>query len=309
MNNTRVKCEHHSLNLVSRVMRLRDETHNTSTLCDIEIVVGSTKKQTFKCHRLVLVLSTEYFEVAINQQPGSKVSGNPTVPIIYLPEVDPDIFDKVLDFIYTGEMTLCADIVERVYLTSVLLNLIRLQGLCVDFMLESLNVENCVSYWITAEQSNEAAVIEASKTLFVKEFRRLIASKYLKHLTEDMIGMVLCDDDLAIKSEVDCCEMLVQWMESRKELGKTINPETLLPCIRWSGIHVEYIKSTLLSNVHLTSNERCFAFLSRVLSYHLSGIPFNGLLTFQRPSVGLEKFIFFHRCEHVLNHHIGRSKC
>ena len=99
--------------------------------------------------------------------------------------------------------------------------------------------------------------------------------------------IILNDDNLEVNSEVEVCEMLMKWLQVQTEGGHEVHPEELLPLIRWSGISVDYVKSKLLRNTTLTSDPASVSFLSKVISYLVSGVQFEDLRTFHRPSTGL----------------------
>lgn len=277
--NYKIKSEKQVQHLTSQLGQLRREGN---PYADVDITVGGAKKKTFKCHSLILILNSNYFETLTQK---SEIKGYS----FCIPNIDPDIFEGILDFMYSGEMELRSEFIPEVFSASVLLRLDELRQICLRYMLHSLSEDNVMGYWLAADRSSERAVAESCKQFFVQNFRKMLSPKHLTDLSEEMFEQVLLDDNLPIKSEVDVCEMLMKWIDIQTENGKKPVAARLLPFIRWPGVHVEYIKSTLLSNTTLTSNKDCFAYLSRVISYHFSGIPFPGLLTFQRNAIGFER--------------------
>jgi len=112
----------------------------------------------------------------------------------------------------------------------------------------------------------------------------------LGSFSEKMMRELLEDDDLVVDSEVDVCETLTKWLNSQTPSDSNpLQPYQLLTNIRWSGVPVEYVKTKLLTNSVLMTDRQCFEFLSKVISYRLTGIQCNGLNTFHRPSTGVEQ--------------------
>jgi len=102
---------------------------------------------------------------------------------------------------------------------------------------------------------------------------------------------LLEDDELDVESEVDVCETLMKWLNSQTQSGNSVQPYQLLTHIRWSAVPVEYVKTRLITNEILMTDRQCFEFLSKVICYRLTGVQFNGLNTFHRPSTGVEQSV------------------
>jgi len=84
---------------------------------------------------------------------------------------------------------------------------------------------------------------------------------------------------------------LMKWLNSQTQSGHSVQPYHLLTLVRWSAVPVEYVKTRLITNTILMRDHQCFEFLSKVISYRLTGVQFNGLNTFHRPSTGVEQCV------------------
>jgi len=114
----------------------------------------------------------------------------------------------------------------------------------------------------------------------------------LSSLSEKMMRDLLEDDELAVDSEVAVCKTLKTWLNLQTHSGNpVVQPYQLLTQIRWSGVPVEYVKTKLLTSDALTKDRQCFEFLSKVISYLLTGVQFDGLNTYHRPSTGVEQCV------------------
>ena len=104
---------------------------------------------------------------------------------------------------------------------------------------------------------------------------------------------LLEDDELVVESEVDVCETLMKWLNSQIQSGNSVKPYQLLTHIRWSAVPVEYVKEKLMTNKMFITDRhrRSREFLSKVVSYQHTGVQFNGLKTFHRPSTAVEQCV------------------
>jgi len=207
-----------------------------------------------------------------------------------LNDVSADGFDKVLEFMYTGQTELSDQNVEQILRAADLMKLTELTTFCVDYLTDRVSADTCPRCWKLAEQMNLDTLALSCKRLYVKEFGKIRSSSALSSLSEKMMRELLKDDELVVESEVDVCETLMKWLNSQTLSGNSVQPYQLVTHIRWSGVPVEYVK-TILTNSALMRDRQCFEFLSKVVSYRLTGVQFSGLNTNHRPSTGVEQCV------------------
>ena len=269
----------HNDDLTTGVAKLLSEsTHKHS---DVEVQVDG---KTFYCHKLILAIKSPYFEEKFY----SAETEADDKPIV-LDDIGAETFGKVIQFIYTGATELSDENVNDILKVADLLQLQELKKFCVDYLLERGPANTCPGSWQVAKQMNIDTLASDCKNTCLKEFGSMRSSSELKQLSENMVRELLADDELVVDSEVDVCETFMTWLNSQKESGKSVNAHELLTLIRWSGVPVEYIRNRLLTNSTLVADPECSEFLTKVISYRLSGVQFSGLNTFHRPSTGVEQ--------------------
>jgi len=281
----KIKSVTHSDQLVTGVARLlSDTTHKHS---DVQLKVGGN---IFHCHKLVLAMKSPYFDEKLFPSSSSSLPVAAAKQIV-LNDVSADDFHKVLQFMYTGETEINEKNVENILRAADLMKLTELTQFCVDYLMDSVSTKTCPRYWKLAEQMNLATLALACKRLCLKELDKIGSSSELSSLSETMMRELLEDDELVVESEVDVCETLMKWLNSQTESGNAVQPYQLLTYIRWSAVPVEYVKTKLVTNNILMTDRQCFEFLSKVISYRLTGVQFSGLNTFHRPSTGIEQCV------------------
>ena len=279
----KIKSATHSEQLVTGVARLlTDTTHKHS---DVQLKVDGN---IFHCHKLVLAMKSPYFDEKLFTSSSSAAAGDEQ---IVLNDVRADDFDKVLQFIYTGETTLNEENIENILSAANIMELTELTKLCVEYLSDRLSLKTCPYYWKLAEHVNVPALALACKRLCLKQFDKIGSSPELSSLSETMMRELLEDDELVVESEVDVCVTLMKLLNSQTQSGNSVQPYQLLTRIRWSAVSVEYVKTKLITNEILMNDRQCFEFLSKIISYRLTGVQFNGLNTFHRPSTGVEQCV------------------
>jgi len=178
------------------------------------------------------------------------------------------------------------------------MKLTELTKCCVDYLTDTVSTKTCHRYWKIAEQMNLATLALTCKRQCLKEFVKIGSSSELSSLSKTMMRELLEDDKLVVESEMDVCETLMKWINSQTQSGHSVQPYQLLTLVRWSAVPVEYIKTKLITDNILMNDRRCFEFLSKVISYRLTGVQFNGLNTSYRPSAGVEQCLVIVGCDY-----------
>jgi len=244
--------------------------------CDVEIRVGET---VFKCHKLILALQSTYFHL---------VFGNNTN--IVLDDTTPEHFRNVLRYLYTGEIELDVTTVVGIFRLANVTHLDDLKQVCIQFMRNTLNTQTCVWYWRAAQHVGDSELDAACVELLAKRFHDVIETSCLQYIPQDMMKAAIERDDLSVYNEVEVCEILLKWFDANSQREHSIRPCQLLSLVRWSAVNTEFIKSKIIKNKLVMEDPECFDYLSKVIMYSLSRIPFPGLRTQQRSSKKLEAF-------------------
>jgi len=166
----RIKSTTHSDELVAGVAKLLSDTTRRHT--DVQIKVGG---KVFHSHKLILALKSPYFDQKLFPSSSSSSSSSAAAAAaasnkqIVLNDITADVFEKVLEFMYTGEMQLSDRNVEHILRAADLMQLTELITFCVGYLTDSLSSATCPRYWKLAEEMNLATLASACRRLSVKQ--------------------------------------------------------------------------------------------------------------------------------------------
>lgn len=254
---------------------------NSKRCCDLEMAVGTT---VFRFRKLVLSLKSFYFEQMLYPE-----NHQAALHRLMLEDIRPENFKNVLHYMYMGEIELNPDVVSEIILMAELFDICDLKQLCLQFARDTLDIDNCITYWKLAEEFAECHPAGKCYELSISEIVRGAKSIDLQDVTEVMLKMAMEQDGLNVNSEMDVCEVILRWCDENKSREEPMHPYELLQCIRWLGVDFEYVKWHIIINDVLTKDRECAEYLFKVTLYKLCGIEFDGLLTFHRPSSGFER--------------------
>jgi len=135
----KIKSDTHSEQLLTGVARLlSDTTHKHS---DVQLKVGG---KIFHCHKLILALKSPYFDKLFQSSPSSSASATTADQEIVLNDVGADDFDKLIQFLYTGEVELTEKNVKNILQAADVLKLEELSKFCGAYLLDSISSSNCI---------------------------------------------------------------------------------------------------------------------------------------------------------------------
>jgi BTB/POZ domain/BTB And C-terminal Kelch/Kelch motif len=275
-----IKSEKYNSTLLSAVAGLLDDP---TIYSDVKIQVGTV---IFECHKVILALQSSYFHQHLFE------AGKQTaVHQITLKDVNAEDFHNVLRYLYKGEIQLDTMSVGRIVRLAKLIRLEELKQICYQFMMDTMNVHNCVQYWRYDVDKLDSAFKDSCIQIFSKNFLTITAANDLRNIPQDLMEAVLGRDDLNVSSETEVCQVIIQWFDTKIGSIKSTALLKLLSQIRWSAVPVDYVRSLMIGNEMLRKDRQCYDYLSRVVTYRLRGIQFDGLCTNYRSSIGLESCI------------------
>jgi len=269
----KIKSVKYANKLVSAVSALYNKPSDYS---DLEVHIGTAS---FRCHKVILALQSTYFQQCL-------FTGDSLTMVfdITLDDILPDEFQRLLAYLYKGEIELDSNSVAELLRAAELVQLDDLKQICVQFMRQTLDGDTCVQYWKAARDAGDSEFQLRCLEWFSKEFTRVNETCRLQDVTYDMMKDALERDDLNVKSEVEVCEFLLRWFNENQHSVQSTHRFQLLSRVRWSAVNIEYIKSNVINQELLIKDKECFEYLSKVISYRLSGIQFADLRTHHRKS-------------------------
>nr|XP_016853628.1 PREDICTED: LOW QUALITY PROTEIN: zinc finger and BTB domain-containing protein 8A [Anolis carolinensis] len=129
LQQSRMEISSHQFHLLQQL----DEQRRQDLLCDCSIVVEG---KVFKAHRNVLFASSGYFKMFLSQS--SKESGQPSTATFQA--FAPETFSVILDFVYSGKLSLTGQNVIEVMSAASFLQMTDVISVCKTFIKSSLDI-------------------------------------------------------------------------------------------------------------------------------------------------------------------------
>ncbi|NP_001307336.1 kelch-like protein 21 isoform X1 [Danio rerio] len=271
----------HAVNLLRGIHELRAERKFFDvTLC--------AEGKEFHCHRTVLAAASMYFRAMFAGTLRESVMDR-----VVLHEVSAELLGLLVDFCYTGRVTVTHDNVDLLLKTADLFQFPSVKEACCAFLEQRLDVSNCLEIQDFAEAYACRELAASARRFVLKNIVELAKSMDFERLSWKRLLEFVSDDGLCVDKEETAYQIAVRWVKADLQHRLHYWPELLqqvrLPFVRrfYLLAHVESDPLVYLSPacLRLVSEARSFQ------SYEYDRHDRPGHRMRPRPSTGLAEIL------------------
>uniref|UniRef100_A0A1A9ZYG2 Kelch-like protein diablo n=1 Tax=Glossina pallidipes TaxID=7398 RepID=A0A1A9ZYG2_GLOPL len=203
-------------------------------LCDF---ILEAEDELFHVHKTLLVTVSPYF-VAMFQDDVRKNADER----IKLTGVDAVALKAIVDYMYTGEITITEGSVQALLSASDLLQIDWLKNQCELFLKRRVKSTNCFGIWRVADMYSCKELFHYCNKYILLCFPRLVDTKEFLTLSFDELKMIITDDNLYVRGEDIAYHGLLKWVKHDPESRRFHLYELM------SQIHLPRVRPRLLKN-------------------------------------------------------------
>ncbi|XP_056274326.1 kelch-like protein 10 [Pseudoliparis swirei] len=223
--------------------------------CDAVINVENV---TFDVHRVILCECSEYFIALFGRwcPPGKKV--------FIIPGVSPDAMRLIIEFAYTGSVSVTEENVRELLLAADQLNVMAVVQTCCDFLGEQLKAENCIGIF---EFTDIVFCPELQRRAYrhvVEHFEEVARHEEFLQLSLQQLIDLLERDDLNVRNESVAFEAVLRWIDHAPETRKA-HIAVLFSKVRLALTSLNYMRLKVLSNELVSTSTECLSMARGVL--------------------------------------------
>lgn len=190
---------------------------------------SSHSGKVFQCNRNILAAASPYFKSMFTGGLYESTQRNVTIH-----EVDADSMAVIIDYCYTGKVTITEGNVQRLYAAANMLQLEYIRQACANFMTRRLDLSNCAGILKFADTFDNLELKSKAQAFIAKNFVQLSANvRELCELDLKQIKEILTLDSLDVDCELKVCSFAIQWIESNLHVDAE-DALQVLRCVRWS---------------------------------------------------------------------------
>ncbi|XP_054646082.1 kelch-like protein 30 [Dunckerocampus dactyliophorus] len=217
-------------------------------LVDVTLRAGG---RDFPCHRGVLALCSSYFRCMFSGDFVESIAAR-----VELQDVDPDILGCLLDFAYTGKLTINQSNVEGLIQTSSQLQFQTVRAVCSRYLQHQIDATNCLGILEFGEIHGCPEVMAKARAFLLENFEAVQQGEEFLLQEKERLVSCLRDEGLQVRSECARVEAILKWVGHRKESRLCHLPELLSLC-RLALLSLDYLGGRLLQDGLVQASAGC----------------------------------------------------
>ncbi|KAM5148024.1 kelch-like protein 10 [Mantella aurantiaca] len=229
--------------LIFNELRLEDD------FCDVVIKVEDA---TFTAHKIILCGSSPYFRALFTS------SWNKTGRKEYnIPGISPHMMRLLIEYAYTHSATVTTDNVEELFMAADQFNVLGLINRCSEFLVGQLCPQNCIGFCRFSRHFCWPELRHKVHAYLLQHFQDVVrTSEEFPDLSVTELLDIIDKDELNVKREDTVFEAVVKWIDHRPA-ERSRHIATLLPQVRMTLMHTDYIMDNVMANVYVKDNLEC----------------------------------------------------
>ena len=248
--------QHYSRCVLSSVNNLRCHPK----LCDVVLKAGGEEIHT---HRAILAACSSYFLAMFTNE-----MREADQRVVEIKDMNPKILTSLVDFTYTGELSISVDNVQELLSAASLLQIRQVQHICCQFLKNQLDASNCLGIKNFAEANGCKQLSEVIDTFARKHFRDVsTGSEFLNNSWEN-IASLISSSELNVNSEEDVYLSVMQWVKQEPAEREQYLPK-LLKHVRLPMLSVPFLMEDVDNEPLIKSSSECRDILDEAKRFHL----------------------------------------
>lgn len=234
----------HAQDVLDGLQRLRSQPK----LVDLTLLVGGRE---LPCHRGLLALSSPYFHAMFAGDFAESFSAR-----VELRDVEPAVVAQLVDFVYTGRLTVTQGNVEALTRTAARLHFPAVQKVCGRYLQQQLDASNCLGICEFGEQQGLLGVAAKAWAFLRENFEAVAREDEFLQLSQERLATCLASDLLQVQPEQSRLEALLRWVRHDPQIRAAHLPE-LLGLVHLDAVPRPHVQQLLASEPLIRESEAC----------------------------------------------------
>ena len=238
------------------IMEGLNDLREHDVLCDVVLEVDGVL---IPAHRAVLASFSPYFRsmftTGLNECKKRDVQIN---------GVDPESLQSLIDFAYTGKLSITRENVQKLLPAADLFELPNVRQMCSEYLAEELHPSNCIGITKFAESYQCEVLLERSMQYLYNHFQEIYKEDEFTLLSVDELKEILSSDELGVVNAEDTVLSAVQsWIRYDPSQRERLLDEILYECFRFTFANSSLLRE-LLPNATL---EKCNDLIAKAINF------------------------------------------
>ena len=228
------------------VVRL-DILRRNESFCDVKVVV---KDKEFVAHKAVLAAASPFFlSLLLSDMRESKEH----LIRIELEEATASLMEDVLQYVYTGNVSVTEENAHNLMATADYLLLPGLKTVVGRYLMENLETENCISYYYFADKYQCEELKEEARDTINSDFSAVMETDDFLSLDIKQVMEWVSSDDITVNTEEEVFKGIVKWVSHNKS-EREVDFPGLLRQVRLVSISHDFLLNELVKEELVATN-------------------------------------------------------
>ncbi|EFO24333.1 ring canal kelch protein [Loa loa] len=204
-----------------------NEMRSDGSLCDVTLVVGTVH---INAHRLLLASCSSYFRAMFTSEMAESRQQE-----IQMVDIEPRTLQALINFCYTGEITIADFNVQSILPAACLLQLNEVQEVCCEYLKKQLDPTNCLGIRAFADTHACRDLMRIADKFTHHNFQGVAKSEEFMSLPANQLIDIISSEELNVRSEEAVFRAAMAWirhdlLNRRQFLSKVLEHVRLPLC-------------------------------------------------------------------------------
>ena len=190
----------HSQFLLNGLSILRQDEE----LCDVELRAGDTK---IFGHKVVLAAISDYFRAMFTGKMEESF-----VRTVYLHDMDEKSVAHLIDFAYSGHISININNVESLLISANILRVSKVISACTEFLVKQLHPSNCLGFLEFSERLSLKELQRSCMDFAVEQFMDLVQYEEFGYASFQTIKALVSNENINVSSEDYAFDFIEKWI-------------------------------------------------------------------------------------------------
>ncbi|XP_019938603.2 kelch-like protein 11 [Paralichthys olivaceus] len=260
----------------SELSRRQNEQRKAGLFCDVTLEFrsggacesGGERVQTLSAHRSVLSAASHYFTLLLGGHFSESQSARVELKGWSSESgLEPEAVRRVIQFMYTGEITVTTASVHEVLELADRFLLVQLKSFCGEFLMKKLSLSNCVAVHSLAHMYTLDQLAAGAAKMIRRNFTKVIRNEEFFTLPFHLLQTWLSDSEITVDSEQELFEAIVKWVQQNPE-EREKHFEELFGLLRLSQIAPTVLMQVVRKEPLVENSASCQKLVSDTLEVH-----------------------------------------
>eukprot|EP00096_Caligus_rogercresseyi_P010549 TRINITY_DN3897_c0_g1_i2.p1 TRINITY_DN3897_c0_g1~~TRINITY_DN3897_c0_g1_i2.p1 ORF type:complete len:601 (-),score=186.52 TRINITY_DN3897_c0_g1_i2:1052-2854(-) len=252
-------------NLPVSAFSLMESIRREGKLCDVDLLVGDS---VFPAHRVVLASAIPYFHAMFTSSENFQESKSKEVRIKG-DFVDPSALETLINFAYTGKISISGSNVQNLIIGASFFQLARVKDACEEFLMTRLAPSNVLGVKQFAENlGNCNSLGKACQKYIQKFFENVVKNSEFLELSFNQVDEIVSLDELHIKDESTVFWAIMSWTKEDIESRRDLLPSLLAKC-RLPLLTPHFLSDVVCAENLIRGSHKCRDLVDEAKDFHL----------------------------------------